>query len=143
MSGPRRFQIFVYGTFLPEEPDHGLLEGAKALGPAKTKPIYHLVELQTSAALLAGGRSAVIGELFEVDVHILAKCDVLRQHPVLYKRQRVELEGAQEAWAYFLGVEQTRGRRRIRDGDWKGRFKPKKKAEAGPFVSWSRSRYKR
>jgi gamma-glutamylcyclotransferase (GGCT)/AIG2-like uncharacterized protein YtfP len=142
-SDERRFHLFVYGTLLPDEPDHHLIADAKELGPAKTKPIYHLVELQTSAALLEGGRTEIVGALYELDVHALAACDIKREHPVLYKRQKVLLSDDSEAWSYFLSVDQTRGRRRVRHGDWKNRFRSQSERQPGPFVRWARSRRKR
>lgn len=142
---PRRYRLFVYGTLLPEEADHELLARAEALGPAQTKPIYKLVELGASAGLIEGGDTTVVGELYEVDVTTLAACDVKREHPVLYLRMAVELSDGSVAQSYFLRAEQTRGRRRIRGGDWRQRFAPQRPAgaEAGPFVRWSKSRYSR
>lgn len=124
----RRYRLFVYGTLLAGEPDHELLRGAELLGQARTKPRYQLVEHGPAAGLLEGGAVAVVGELYQVDVHVLAACDIKREHPVLYLRQPVELADGTEAFAYFLRPEQARGCRRVRDGDWKSRFKAKPSA---------------
>lgn len=142
MADERRFRLFVYGTMLPGEVHASLLEGSEALGPRRTAPKYHLVELGPNAALLEGGRVAVVGELYAVSPQVLAACDLERQHPVLYLRQRVELEDGEEAYAYFLRNEQTVGRRRIRSGDWKGRFSGDR-PEPGAFVRWARDRHRR
>ena len=138
----RRFRLFVYGTLLPGEADASLLEGATHLGPARTQPKYHLIELGPNAALLEGGLVSVVGELYEVSPQILAACDLKREHPVLYLRKRVELEDGSEAYAYFLRSEQTVGRRRLKGGDWKSRFQGDR-PEAGAFVRWARDRYRR
>ncbi len=124
----RRYRLFAYGTLLPGEPDHELLQGAEPLGEARTKPCYQLVEHGPSAGLLEGGTVAVAGELYQLDVKTLAACDIKREHPVLYLRLPVRLADGSEAFAYFLRPEQTRGCRRIRDGDWKSRFKAKPSA---------------
>ncbi|MBW2459249.1 MAG: gamma-glutamylcyclotransferase [Deltaproteobacteria bacterium] len=142
----RRFRLFVYGTFLPGEPDHGLLDGAELVGPATTQPKYKLVELTGAAALLDRGDTAIVGELYDLDVKTLAACDVKREHPVLFQRRGVELSDGSVAHAYFLSHEQSRGRRRVRGGDWRKRFAPVRSdelSEAGPFVSWARSRHRR
>ncbi len=142
----RRFRLFVYGTFLPGEPDHDFLDGAELIGPATTKPQYKLVELTAAAALLDRGDTAVVGEVYDLDVKTLAACDVKREHPVLFQRRAVELSDGTVAHAYFLSHEQSRGRRRVRGGDWLNRFTCKRPGElqgAGPFVSWARSRHRR
>ena len=142
----RRFRLFDYGTFLPGEPDHGFLEGAELIGPATTKPQYKLVEFTATAGLLDRGDTAVVGEIYELDVKTLAACDVKREHPVLFERRVVELSDGTRAHAYFLRHEQSRGRRRLRGGDWRNRFvssRPGELHSAGPFVSWARSRHRR
>lgn len=141
MTDARRFRLFVYGTMLSGEPDAPLLEQATLIGPARTAAKYHLVELGPNAGLLEGGLVSIVGELYEVSPQVLAGCDLKREHPVLYLRKRVELEDG-EAYAYFLRNEQTVGRRRIRGGDWKARFKGER-PEAGAFVRWARDRYRR
>jgi gamma-glutamylaminecyclotransferase len=141
MDAARSFRLFVYGTLLSGEPDADLLEGATALGAVRTAAQYHLVELGPNAALLEGGMVAVVGELYEVSAPTLARCDLKREHPVLYQRRRVTLEDQSEAYAYFLRNEQAIGRRRLPGGDWKARFAVKK-PEAGPFVRWARERHR-
>lgn len=142
MTDTRRFRLFVYDTMLPGEPEAALLEGALALGPARTVARYPLLDLGSGAALLettALEVAPVVGELFEVTAPILARCDVRREHPTLFVRQEVELDDGTRAFAYFLRAEQARGRRRIRGGDWRRRFEVAK-PEAGPLVRWARSR---
>jgi gamma-glutamylcyclotransferase (GGCT)/AIG2-like uncharacterized protein YtfP len=128
-SPPRR--LFVYGTMLSGEADHQLLVRAKLVGPARTTARYLLVETNVGAGLLEGGDCSVVGELYELDVAVLGACDVHRQHPLLYERRPVELEGAAAADAYFLRAEQARGRRRLRGGDWRARFDPAPRHKIG------------
>src|SRR4051812_1772315 len=70
-----RFRLFVYGTFLVGEPEHGVIAGAEPLGPMRTAPGYTLVELQGLAALVEGGAGDVAGELYLVDYDTLSACD--------------------------------------------------------------------
>ena len=79
-------------------------------------------ELRLGAGLIRGGYKDVIGELYELDAPTLARCDVKREHPVLYRRDEVELSDGSTALAYFLSQDQTRGLRRLRGGDWLRRF---------------------
>ena len=133
--------LFVYGNFLPGEPDHDLLSEAEHLGAATTSSGYKLVERGTFAALVVGGLDKVHGELYEVPRALLGKLDSRREHPRLYERKRVILDDGREAWAYTLSAEQARGLRRVRHGDWRNRFKSER-PEAGPFVEWAKSRYR-
>jgi gamma-glutamylcyclotransferase (GGCT)/AIG2-like uncharacterized protein YtfP len=130
-TGSPPHRLFVYGTMLSGEPDHPLLAKATLVGPAKTTRRYLLVETNVGAGLLDGGDCAVVGELYELDVAALAACDVHRQHPLLYERRPVELEGTTAAEAYFLRAEQARGRRRLRGGDWRARFEPTPRHKIG------------
>ncbi len=136
------FRLFAYGTLLPEEADHQLLEGAVSLGPIRTKEGYTLVELNALAGMIAGGDGSVLGELFEVSYDTLARCDEHRDHPRLYHRAEIELEDGSRAHAYLMHPNQVRGKRRLKDGDWRARFK-RELPTAGPFVHWAKSRYRR
>ena len=142
----RRTRLFVYGTLLPGEPDHALLAGAEALGPARTAQGFALVELPTLAGLVAEGAGVVVGEVFVLDPQILRGCDVKREIGRLFQRRRIALADGTEADTYLLEPDQVRGKRRVKDGDWRARFaakKPGDRAEAGPFVRWARGRYDR
>jgi gamma-glutamylcyclotransferase (GGCT)/AIG2-like uncharacterized protein YtfP len=142
VSDPRRFRLFACGSLLPGEADAALLEGAVHLGPARTVARYALVDLGITAALQAGTVievPPVVGELYEVTAQTLARCDVKHDHPTTFVREEVELEDGTTALSYFVRPEQSRGRRRVRGGDWRKRFDVGK-PEAGPLVRWARTR---
>ena len=64
----------------------------------------------------------------------------------LYRFESVDLEGGATAWTLLLDRELARGKRRVANGDWRGRFggrKPGELATAGPFVTWARGRHGR
>lgn len=138
----RAHRLFVYGNFLPGEPDHELLAEAEHLGAAQTSAGYKLVERGTFAALVEGGLDRVYGELYEVPTALLGQLDLKRDHPRLYERKTITLEDDSEAWAYTLRADQARGLRRVRHGDWRHRFKSER-PEPGPFVQWAKSRYRK
>jgi len=138
----RRFVLFVYGSLLRGESNHARLDGARALGDAKTAAAFELFDLGPYPALVAVGATAVAGELYEVDAKMLAALDVYEEVPRLFKRVRIALADGAEAQAYTLDAEQVRGRRRIRSGDWRTRFQAAQSASVreGPMVRWAKNR---
>lgn len=139
-------RLFVYGTMLPGERDAAQLTGAIALGAARTAEGYGLVEVGPLAGLVEGGSGSVIGELFTIDQALLRALDRQPAHPALFHRKAVRLEDETFAEAFLLFADQVRGKRRIRGGDWRGRFqvrRPGELHEAGPLVSWARDRHRR
>ncbi len=130
------YLLFVYGTLMSGEPEHARLAGARPLGPAATEPTFNLVDLGVEPALVPGGTGAVRGELYAVTPAQLAAIDVHHGHPLRYRRAALRLDDGRVVEAHQLAPEQTRGRRRIRGGDWKARLTPR--AGAGADMAWSR-----
>ncbi len=140
--GERTCRLFVYGTLLEGHPDHELLAGAEPLGAAQTESTYSLIDLGAYAAMVPGGTTSVHGELYLVDLATRAQIDRRRQVPILFVRSVVRLTGGGEAEAYVMSVDQVRGRRRLRHGDWKKRFVSNVPRPApSPFVKWARGRF--
>ncbi len=112
-------RVFVYGTLLSGEPNHRLLGDAALVGEAKTEPAFELVSLGAFPAMVADGRTAVSGEVYEVDADTLAALDRLEGHPRFYRRRRIRLEDGGAALAYVFTAEQARGRPAIASGNWR------------------------
>ena len=85
---------------------------------ARTEPAFELVSLGAFPAMVAGGATAVVGEVYDVDAVTLAALDRLEGHPRFYERRTVRLEDGDEVAAYVLPIEQAHGRPRIPSGDW-------------------------
>ncbi len=115
-------RLFVYGCWLAGEREHALLAGARCLGPAQTRPVHSLVDLGVYPALIAGGSTSVAGELYLVTRALRFALDVKQECPVLFQRTLLELSDGTQAEAYVMREEQVRGRRRIKQGDWRLRF---------------------
>lgn len=135
--------LFVVDTLLEGEPEHALLARAIAKGRAKTVTGYGLADLGATGALVDGGAGAVLGELYAVARADLAAIDVKRGHPLVHQRRAVRLEGGVEAEAYFLSMEQARGVRRVRSGDWRARFTAARSVEPSALVAWAKRRHER
>lgn len=134
------YLVFAYGSLLPGERDHDLLHGAEHVGPARTMPRFHLVELTQFPALVPGGRLEVVGELYRVSRSMLLAIDVRKEVPRLFAREQIELSDGQLVHAYTLRPDQVPGRRRLRHGDWRRRFEAPRPAVESPLVRWAKSR---
>ena len=110
-----RAVVFVYGTLMQGQSNHRVLVELDAIriGEARTAGPRTLVDLGPYPALLSAdavrdaGRSAVVGEIFQVDGSALEVLDVFEGCPELYARERIALEHAGtaiEAWTYDLAT---------------------------------------
>jgi len=121
-----------------------LLGGAECLRTALTPATFHLVDVGPYAALVAGGATAVTGELYAVTLEVRRTIDVELQVPLLFRREPIQLADGAEVDAYVLGMDQVRGRRRLAHGDWKQRFARSVPRQAGgAWAAWSRDRWKK
>ena len=136
MSAPRSqrgapVRVFVYGTLLAGEPNHGVLAGATRLADeARTEPAFELRDLGPLPGLVRGGSHAVVGEVYEVDDVTLAALDRLEGHPSFYRRTAITLAppmDAEPVWTYLLRPEQVEERSRIESGSWRARRAEEKK----------------
>lgn len=135
MRYTRRVLLFVYGSLLRGESNHAVIAGARFVGEAVTAARYTLVDLGEYPALVDGGESAVVGELYEVEEGLLAVLDEFEGHPDVYVRMRIELQGgegeqsgeggrsgdAAEVEAYFSPAARAAGCARIESGSWRRR----------------------
>lgn len=111
--------LFVYGTLRRGERAHGLVERTRALGVVRTLPRYELRNVGPFPALVAGGRTAVTGELYAVPAGLVARLD--RYEGGDFRRGIVALEDGGSAEAYFAGPELERLGEVIPSGDWLSR----------------------
>ena len=125
-------RVFVYGTLLSGEPNHRLLADAELVGAARTEPDFDLVSLGAFPAMIAGGATAIAGEVYEVDRPTLDALDRLEGHPRFYRRRAVRLDDGGEVLAYLLTPDQVRGRPRITSGDWR---RARKESSCSPAAS--------
>lgn len=112
-----RQRVFVYGTLLRGEVNHGLLAVARFLGDCRTRPCYTLFLLGAYPGLIKGGRDRIAGEVYEVDSACLRRLDRLEDYPRLYDRQPIQTPYGR-AWIYVYRGH-LEGRTVIRGGDWR------------------------
>jgi len=94
--------LFVYGTLMRGEHHHDQLAGAQFLGMAATEASFDLVLVDYYPALLRGGQSQVLGELYGVDAPTLQRLDQLEEVPHYYVREGVRLADGRSVDSYVL-----------------------------------------
>jgi gamma-glutamylaminecyclotransferase len=114
-----RIRVFVYGTLLRGEDNHRFLRSASYLGSARTAPRFQLFDVGPFPALVDSGATAVVGELYEVDVETLAALDELEDHPDVYRRTEIPLDDGTVAHAYLLVRAPAEDLPVIASGDWR------------------------
>ncbi len=115
------YQVFVYGTLLRGESNHGILGRSKLLGEVRTPPEYELLDLGYFPAMVAGGQTAVAGEIYAVGEATLQRLDRLEGHPHFYTRTIIQLEDGTQVQTYLLPSDQAHGKPRIASGNWRAR----------------------
>lgn len=117
MSEYRR--LFVYGTLMRGGHHHDVLEGARFVGANVTVPEFDLVYIEYYPAMLRGGSTAVVGEVFEVDATMLQHLDALEEVPDYYLRERVRLSDGSEADSYVMPRARAANATPIFSGDFR------------------------
>jgi len=119
--------VFVYGTLMKGELHHEVLLQSRFVGPAVSQALYDLEQIDYYPAMIPGGKTAIRGELFEVDDATLAKLDSLEEVPVYYVRETITLEDGTKALAYLMPRERVEGSSPIPSGYFRLRTAPPKR----------------
>ncbi|MCG7498710.1 gamma-glutamylcyclotransferase [Vibrio sp. Of7-15] len=110
--------VFVYGTLREGESNHGLLESSEYLGSCQTLPQFALFDLGPYPAAILG-KTAIVGEVYRVDILTMANLDQLEEYPKLYDRIKTQTPFG-SAWIY-LYQNSSELRSVIDSNDWKNR----------------------
>jgi gamma-glutamylaminecyclotransferase len=110
--------LFVYGTLMRGGRFAHHMTGARFMGPGRTRPEWNLYSLGLFPAIVPGGATAVVGEVYEVDREILVRLDEVEGHPEFFRRTPIVLAEGHEAEAYVLPSPPA-GAVRIESGDWR------------------------
>jgi gamma-glutamylcyclotransferase (GGCT)/AIG2-like uncharacterized protein YtfP len=113
-------KLFVYGTLRKGQAAHDLLDGAEFVTSAWTQAEFTFVDMGGYPGLVDGGRTAVFGEIYEVQAATLTMLDRYEDVPHLYIRVTRVVAGHEVA-LYLLPEEQAAGRARLGGGDWSQR----------------------
>lgn len=110
----------MYGTLRRGEINHGLLRTARFLGRHRTAARYTLLDLGPYPAALAGGRTALSGELYALSHALLRRLDVLENYPREYTRVLIPTPSG-KAWIYLYRRRPAVAVPLIPHGDWRRR----------------------
>ncbi|MGO8992060.1 MAG: gamma-glutamylcyclotransferase [Polyangiaceae bacterium] len=125
--------VFVYGSLMRGQGNHRLLERARFVRAAHTSAAFTLVDLGAYPGLLAGGTTAVRGEVYVADDETLAALDRLEGHPNFYRRQGIALKSARErVEAYLLPAERYASYPMVVGGDWQAHLAKELASSAQP-----------
>jgi gamma-glutamylcyclotransferase (GGCT)/AIG2-like uncharacterized protein YtfP len=109
-------RVFVYGTLRRDEINHHLLRDANFCGCHTTAPHYSMVNLGSYPGVVKQGRTAIQGEVYEVDAGIMAALDRLEGYPTAYSRELIQTPWGR-AWIYIYRGSRN-GRKTISSGVW-------------------------
>jgi molybdenum cofactor guanylyltransferase len=109
--------IFVYGTLLAGESNHGFLANAEFLGADRLQnaQLYNLGEYP----MMLPGEGAVTGEVYRVTADTLTELDILEEHPEIYFRGQIILESGRSGQVYWGRSQHTVNCPGIACGDWR------------------------
>lgn len=93
--------VFVYGTLRRGESNHPWLARARYLGSMITRPQYTMIDMGGYPGILSPGRTAIVGEVYQLEENRLPQLDILEEVPELYQREVIETRFGQ-AWIYVL-----------------------------------------
>ncbi len=110
-------KLFAYGTLRSGEQAHGLLKGARMLLHARTEPCFTLVDMGGYPALIEGGSTAVVGEIYELDPGLLEALDRYEEAPEVYQRVQLRVAG-HDVVGYVLPAARAQGQPVLPGGDW-------------------------
>jgi gamma-glutamylcyclotransferase (GGCT)/AIG2-like uncharacterized protein YtfP len=110
-------KIFVYGSLRMGGPLHGALADSEYVETCRTKPEYSLRSLGAFPALCPGGKTAVLGEVYEVSDDTKKYLDRVEGHPHLYVRTSIEVGDGVEVEAYIFHHD-TSNNDLVESGDW-------------------------
>lgn len=118
---PPSTEIFVYGSLLRGQANHGVLRrhGARFVAAGKTEPRFTMYSLGEYPAIASHGKTAIAGEVYAVDADALAALD--KFEGAQYRRVGVALDDGRHVDVYLLRGDVPAGAPKVRGGDW-GRY---------------------
>lgn len=105
--------LFVYGTLKRGGRNFFRMAGQEFVAEVTTAPRYRVIDLGAHPGLVHDDATglAIRGELFAVDARGLAELDAFEEVPGPFVRERIEVPGYAEVWAYYMNTPAPEGAR--------------------------------
>lgn len=115
--------IFVYGTLMEGFGNNGLLARSEFVTEAVTQPVFTMISLGGFPGVLAGGDTAIKGEVFLVtSIETLNNLDRLEGHPSWYCRTPITVQtpdGGELSVETYIYLNGDRDNRVVESGSWR------------------------
>lgn len=109
--------VFVYGTLRRGQSNNRLLTDAQFISDYITGPDYTMHHNGFFPSVITGGKTRIVGEVWEVTDRIMSSLDELEGYPFLYNRTRIETPWG-KAWMYYRKPVEVSQDPIVHDGDW-------------------------
>ncbi len=109
-------RLFVYGTLKKGFHNAFYLKDARFLGEITTEAKFSMYHFGNYPAVSEMGKTAIRGEVYEIDEAQLALTDRLEWYPEFYQRVAIETSFG-DAWMYLVSEQLCIDKVKI-DGNW-------------------------
>lgn len=111
--------VFVYGSLRRSKGLYSVMANAEFVGKVRTKPKYTMYSLNVFPCIVEGGKTSIVGELYNISPELEKRLDLIEGVPNLYYKGNVKIKGySQNILAYFMKAEKVKGLPIIESGDW-------------------------
>jgi len=124
--------VAVYGSLRKGLSNYSRIQDANYKGQFDTEPIYTMYDLKYYPAIIKGGNTSVVMEVFEVDKNTLKDLDSLEgfddsRDTTLnyYNRETIKTPYGKAIVYIFNQAEALHGKNIVETGDWKDYHKNK------------------
>lgn len=114
-------KVLVYGSLLKGLHNHRLLEDTVYLGEHTTDPEFTMFSLGGFPGVIRHGKTAIKGEVYEVDDKTFKSLDSLEGYPSFYSREEVDTPYG-KAWIYLLQHTHNFNQGEVTNGDWRSYY---------------------
>ena len=93
-------KLFIYGILKIEKQNHNILQTSKFIcNDTINGTMYDLIQYP---AIDINGNNTIYGEVYEIDKDTLNECDVIKGHPLLFKRIEIKTKKGYNCWVYYI-----------------------------------------
>lgn len=84
--------LAVYGTLRRNHSRNNALIGCEFVGEVLTEEPFKMYDLGQFPAIIRGGDSPIVVDLYKVDQQTVSLCDAIEGHPIFYRRETTTID---------------------------------------------------